>query len=106
MVRIHPGEPIRDIHARRVKGCDDCVIEINPRHAGFYARALGFEAVGRAKQRTTVHLPQRANGQWRVERGASNAKKEGQHFLALNSGHKLLLSIHLGVGLSSRRGVE
>ena len=34
------------IHARRVKGCDDFVIEVNPRHECYYRRLLNFELAG------------------------------------------------------------
>ncbi|MCK6470284.1 MAG: hypothetical protein L6R28_00945 [Planctomycetes bacterium] len=34
------------VYARRVMGCTDFVIEVNPRHAPFYRRALLFEAAG------------------------------------------------------------
>lgn len=34
------------VYARRVMGCTDFVIEVNPRHAPFYRRALAFEAAG------------------------------------------------------------
>lgn len=32
--------------AHRIEGCDDFLIEVNPRHAGFYRRFLRFEACG------------------------------------------------------------
>lgn len=34
------------VYVRRVMGCTDFVIEVNPRHAPFYRRALAFEAAG------------------------------------------------------------
>lgn len=34
------------VYARRAMGCTDFVIEVNPRHAPFYRRALAFEAAG------------------------------------------------------------
>lgn len=34
------------LHARCTRGYDDFVIEVNPRHAGFYRRFLGFEVLG------------------------------------------------------------
>ncbi|MCK6472081.1 MAG: hypothetical protein L6R28_10075 [Planctomycetes bacterium] len=37
------------IHARRVRRCDDFVIEVNPRHVSYYRRLLGFEVLGEAR---------------------------------------------------------
>jgi len=34
------------IHAHRVRGCDNLLIEVNPRHARFYKTKLGFNAAG------------------------------------------------------------
>jgi hypothetical protein len=34
------------VYARRVKCCDDFVIEVSPRHAAFYNRLLKFEQIG------------------------------------------------------------
>ncbi|MCK6471756.1 MAG: GNAT family N-acetyltransferase [Planctomycetes bacterium] len=34
------------LHTRCTQGYDDFVIEVNPRHAGFYRRFLGFEVLG------------------------------------------------------------
>ena len=34
------------IFARKVKGYDDFVIEVNPRHVAYYRRLLGFEVAG------------------------------------------------------------
>lgn len=37
------------VHARRVRRCDDFVIEVNPRHVSYYRRLLGFEVLGEAR---------------------------------------------------------
>ena len=34
------------MYARRIHGCTDLVIEVNPRHVKFYERMLGFKAYG------------------------------------------------------------
>lgn len=34
------------IYGRRIHGCTDAVIEVNPRHVGFYHKILGFEQIG------------------------------------------------------------
>lgn len=37
------------LFARRARACDDFLIEVNPRHAAFYERKLGFERLGPAR---------------------------------------------------------
>jgi hypothetical protein len=37
------------IYARRVRGCDDCLIEVNPRHVNYYRRMMRFEIAGSAR---------------------------------------------------------
>jgi hypothetical protein len=34
------------VYARRIKGCDDFVIEVNPRHVNYYRRLLKFAPAG------------------------------------------------------------
>ena len=34
------------MYARRIHGCTDLLIEVNPRHVRFYERMLGFKAFG------------------------------------------------------------
>lgn len=45
------------IYARDVHGCTDIVIEVNPRHRGFYKKMLGFEQVGELKTSPRVNAP-------------------------------------------------
>lgn len=37
------------LFAHRARACDDFLIEVNPRHAAFYERKLGFERLGPAR---------------------------------------------------------
>lgn len=43
------------VFARRVKNCDDFVIEVNPRHAPYYRRLLSFTEVGPERPCPRVH---------------------------------------------------
>ncbi len=45
------------IFARRIRGATDLLIEVNPRHAGFYKRMLGFEQLGPQRICERVNAP-------------------------------------------------
>ena len=45
------------IHARRINRCTDLVVEVNPRHVGFYERMLGFTVCGQEKMDPRVGAP-------------------------------------------------
>lgn len=45
------------IYARDVHQCTDIVIEVNPRHRGFYKKMLGFEQIGELKTSPRVNAP-------------------------------------------------
>jgi len=45
------------IHAHHLNGCTDILIEVNPRHAPFYQRSLGFRQVGDERQCPRVNAP-------------------------------------------------
>lgn len=45
------------LYAHRIRGYDDVVIEVNPRHVAFYRRALGFEQLGPERQNPRVEAP-------------------------------------------------
>lgn len=45
------------IHARQLNGCTDILIEVNPRHAPFYQRMLGFRQVGDERLCPRVKAP-------------------------------------------------
>jgi N-acyl amino acid synthase FeeM len=45
------------IYARRLNGCTDLFIELNPRHVGFYKRMLGFDEWGSARFDARVGAP-------------------------------------------------
>jgi hypothetical protein len=45
------------IHARRIHGCTDVVIEVNPCHVRFYERTLGFRRFGEEKLCDRVSAP-------------------------------------------------
>jgi hypothetical protein len=45
------------IYARRIHGCTDLLIEVNPRHHGFYQRMLGFEPLGPMRDDPRVGAP-------------------------------------------------
>ena len=45
------------IYARRIRGCTDLVVEVNPRHVKFYERMLGFHAFGAVREDPRVQAP-------------------------------------------------
>jgi len=45
------------IYARRIHGCTHLLIEVNPRHEGFYRRMLGFERIGRLRGDPRIGAP-------------------------------------------------
>jgi hypothetical protein len=45
------------LHAHRIRGCDDVLIEVNPRHVGYYTRMLDFRVVGEEKLCPRVNAP-------------------------------------------------
>jgi hypothetical protein len=45
------------IYARRIHRCTDLLIEVNPRHQGFYRRMLGFEPMGTMRGDPRVGAP-------------------------------------------------
>jgi hypothetical protein len=45
------------LHAHRIRGCDDVLIEVNPRHVGYYKRMLDFRVVGEEKLCPRVNAP-------------------------------------------------
>ena len=45
------------LFAQRLRGFDYAVIEVNPRHVGYYQRALGFGVVGGRRHNTRVNAP-------------------------------------------------
>ena len=45
------------MYARRIHGCTDLVIEVNPRHVRFYERMLGFREFGPARLCPRVGAP-------------------------------------------------
>jgi hypothetical protein len=45
------------IYAHRIKGCDDLLIEVNPRHTRFYEAKLGFKAIGPQRLNRRVNAP-------------------------------------------------
>ena len=45
------------IHARRLNGCSDILIEVNPRHVSFYERMLGFRQFGEERMCPRVNAP-------------------------------------------------
>ena len=45
------------LFARRVRNFDFVVIEVNPRHVGFYRRSLGFDAIGTERHNPRVGAP-------------------------------------------------
>ncbi|OWW22856.1 hypothetical protein AYR66_13785 [Noviherbaspirillum denitrificans] len=45
------------IYARRLHGCTDVFIEVNPRHRGYYERVLGFTRLGELKTNPRVNAP-------------------------------------------------
>jgi hypothetical protein len=45
------------IHAHRIRGCDNLLIEVNPRHVRYYEAKLGFRVFGPERHNTRVHAP-------------------------------------------------
>jgi len=45
------------LYASRLHGFTHAVIEVNPRHVGFYQRSLGFEIVGEERLNKRVNAP-------------------------------------------------
>ncbi|MCX7893861.1 MAG: long-chain N-acyl amino acid synthase [Burkholderiales bacterium] len=45
------------LYASAVRGYNFAVIEVNPRHVAFYAKALGFEPIGPERTNTRVNAP-------------------------------------------------
>jgi hypothetical protein len=45
------------IHAHRMRGCDNLLIEVNPRHTRYYETKLGFKAVGPQRLNHRVNAP-------------------------------------------------
>ena len=45
------------LFARTLRGFDFVVIEVNPRHVGFYRRALGFDVIGAERHNPRVNAP-------------------------------------------------
>lgn len=45
------------IFAHRFKGCDTLLIEVNPRHVGYYRRMLGMEILGPTRHNSRVNAP-------------------------------------------------
>ena len=45
------------LFAQKLRGFDYAVIEVNPRHVGYYRRALGFEAIGGRRHNARVNAP-------------------------------------------------
>ena len=43
--------------AHRLMGCDDLLVEVNPRHVRFYERMLGFEVCGPERMNPRVDAP-------------------------------------------------
>lgn len=43
--------------AHRIRGADTVVMEVNPRHAGFYGRMLGARVIARDRHNRTVNAP-------------------------------------------------
>jgi len=45
------------IHAHRVRGCDNLLIEVNPRHVRYYAAKLGFKVLATQRHNRRVNAP-------------------------------------------------
>jgi hypothetical protein len=45
------------LYASVIRGCTHAVIEVNPRHVGFYGRALRFDPIGEERLNTRVNAP-------------------------------------------------
>jgi len=45
------------LFSHKINGCTDYLIEVNPRHANFYKKMLGFQEFGGLRTCTRVHAP-------------------------------------------------
>jgi hypothetical protein len=45
------------IHAHRIRGCDNLLIEVNPRHVRYYEAKLGFKVFGPERLNRRVNAP-------------------------------------------------
>ena len=45
------------LFAQKVRGLDYALIEVNPRHVGYYQRALGFHVIGGRRHNARVNAP-------------------------------------------------
>lgn len=45
------------IHAHRIRGCDNLLIEVNPRHVRYYEAKLGFKVFGPQRHNSRVDAP-------------------------------------------------
>ncbi len=45
------------IHAHRIRGCDNVLIEVNPRHVRYYESKLGFRPLGPQRTNRRVNAP-------------------------------------------------
>jgi hypothetical protein len=45
------------LFAQKLRGFDYAVIEVNPRHVGYYQRSLGFHAIGGRRHNARVNAP-------------------------------------------------
>ena len=45
------------IHAHRLRGCDNLLIEVNPRHTRYYEAKLGFKVIGPQRLNRRVEAP-------------------------------------------------
>jgi hypothetical protein len=45
------------IHAHRIRGCDNLLVEVNPRHVRYYETKLGFEVAGPQRLNRRVNAP-------------------------------------------------
>jgi hypothetical protein len=45
------------VYSHKIHGCTDYVIEVNPRHANFYKKVLGFHEFGELRTCTRVNAP-------------------------------------------------
>ncbi len=81
------------ICARRIHGCTDLLIEVNPRHAAFYRRMLGFEIYRRDAQRPARGRA-RATAEDLPRLGAARNRPHGREDRACRS-HAVALSVFL-----------
>ncbi|MEO8303010.1 MAG: long-chain N-acyl amino acid synthase [Betaproteobacteria bacterium] len=45
------------LFAQKLRGFDFAIIEVNPRHVGYYRRALGFDVIGAKRHNPRVNAP-------------------------------------------------